>query len=345
MEEKKIDELLKESLAAKESPELELNEKILQRIDTFERKKRKVISFPISAVVAASVLFLLVVLGGTVFQDNVKAMMEKLFGPITENYVYGGKEQKKQVEEEVCKVGETVTRQGLAVTLEEVLLDANKVAYCVKVHSDERWGMPLTYANIVSHVYVNKQKIVDNPSYVSWTADDHTQVIVGEVALNPGMNLKGDVSLQIQVTDVCTTPAISDKWNFETVVNVDRANEHTTKDLTTTVMKLTTGDVLTIHKVVCTSTDCKVYMTLETERKNKDDVNLHLDGEDNLGERISDDNCTVKKVKGKHEYEVVASFTGGFGKKVKKLRLAPYWMDFAKHKYQKIGEDFTVILK
>ena len=37
-------------------------------------------------------------------------------------------------------------------------------------------------------------------------------------------------------------------------------------------------------------------------------------------------------------------FTGGFDKKVKKLRLAPHWMNYEKHKYKKIGEEFTVVL-
>ena len=340
-----MDELLKDTLQAEESPAPELNEKILSKIEFSQKKKHNMAHFPKRFVVAASFVFMILVLGGTVLQDEVKAMMEKLFGPITESYVYGGKEQKEQAEEEVCKVGETITRQGLSVTLEEVLVDAKKVAYCVKVHSDERWGMPLTYANIVSHVYVNGQELYDTPSYTSWTADDHTQVSVGEVALNSDMIIEGDVELDIRVAAVCTTPATSDHWNFKTIVNVDKANSHTTRDLTTTTMKLTTGDVLTVHKVVCTSTDCKVYMTFVPKKRNCREINLHLDGEDNLGERVSEDSVSAKKVAGKNEYEVVMSFSGGFAANVKKLRLAPYWMDLERHKYKRIGEEFTVILK
>ncbi len=271
--------------------------------------------------------------------------MERLFGPITESYVYGDKERKKQAEEEVSKVGETIYKNGLAVTLEEVLVDANKVAFCIKVHSDERWGLPLTYANIVSHVYINGEKIVDTPSYTSWTADDHTQISVGEVALNSGMDVKGNVELRIQVSDICTTPAISDSWDFKTVVNVDKANSHTKKDLTTTTMKLSTGDMLTLHKVVCTSTDCKVYMTYEPKKeRSSTEINLFLQGADNLGERVLNDDCIVRKMGKENKFEVIMSFTGGFDKKVKKLRLAPHWMNYEKHKYKKVGEEFTVVL-
>lgn len=345
MNKRTVDELLKDSLRAEESPAPELNENIMAQLDTPKERKRKVIRFPRGMFVAASFVLLVLVLGSTVLRDEVKAMMAKLFGPITESYVYGDNEHKKQAEEEVCKVGETITKQGLAITLEEVLVDANKVAFCIKVHSDERWGMPLTYANIVSHVYVNGEKITDTPSYTSWTADDHTQVSVGEVALNANMELEGNVQLEIQVSDVCTTPAISDQWNFKTIVNVDKANSHTMRDLTTTTMKLATGDVLTVHKVVCTSTDCKVYMTFQPKKKGNTEINLHLDGKNNLDERISEDYLTVRKLRGKNEFEVVMSFSGGFDSKVKKLTLAPYWMDIKKHKYKKIGEEFIVILK
>lgn len=340
-----VDELLKDALSAKEDPTTELNASILSQIEASEQRKKKVLFKSKTIAVAASFVFMFLVLGGTLFQDDVKAMMERLFGPITENYVYGGKDMKKQAEEEVCKVGETISKHGLAVTLEEVLVDANKVAYCIKVHSDERWGLPLTYANIVSHVYVNGEKIIDTPSYTSWTADEHTQISVGEVALNSDMELKGNVELQIQISDICTTPVMSDLWDFKTIVNVDKANSHTTKDLTTTTMKLSTGDMLTIHKVVCTSTDCKVYMTYIPKKKGNTEINLFLQGKDNLGERILNDDCNVRKVEGKNEFKVVMSFSGGFDKRVKRLQLAPHWMDFEKHKYKKVGEEFTVVLK
>ena len=332
-------------MRAEESPAPELNEKIFTQIDTPKKRKHKKTYFPKKLVVAASFIMIVFVLGSTVLQDEVKAMMEKLFGPITESYIMGDKVQKRQAEEEVCKVGETITKQGLSVTLEEVLVDANKVAFCIKTHTDERWGVPLTYANIVSHVYVNGEEIIDKPSYTSWTADDHTQICVGEAALNSNMELRGNVALEIRISDVCTTPAISDQWDFMTIVNVDKANSHTSRDLTTTTMKLSTGDKLTVHKVVCTSTDCNVYMTFYPKKRGNTEINLHLDGKNNLGERISEDSLHVKKITGKNEYEVVMSFSGGFDKNVKKLRLAPYWMDLEKHKYKKIGEEFTVIWK
>lgn len=332
-------------MQARENPAPELNEKILHQIQTSPQKKKKVPHFPKHLVAAAGFVLIVVLLGGTVLQDEVKAMKERLFGPITESYVYGGREQKKRAEEEICKVGETITRQGLAVTLEEVLVDANKVAYCIKVHSDERWGLPLTHANIVSHIIVNGEELIGKPSYTSWTADDHTQVSVGEVELNQDMIIKGDVTLEIFVSDICTTPATSDEWKFKTIVNVDKANSHTLRDLTTTTMNLSTGDKLIVHKVVGTSTDCKVYMTFITKDKDIDDINLHLDGKDNLGERVSEDSVTVKKLQAENEYEVVMSFSGGFASNVKKLRLAPYWMNLQQHKYKKIGEEFNVLLK
>ena len=159
------------------------------------------------------------------------------------------------------------------------------------------------------------------------------------------MDVKGNVELQIQVSDICTTPAISDSWDFKTVVNVDKANSHTKKDLTTTTMKLSTGDMLTLHKVVCTSTDCKVYMTYEPKKeRSSTEINLFLQGTDNLGERVLNDDCIVRKMREENKFEVIMSFTGGFDKKVKKLRLAPHWMNYEKHKYKKIGEEFTVVL-
>ncbi len=344
MNKQPMDELLRDALRAKENPTPELNESILSRI-TMSEKKSRFLHKSKGIAVAAGFVFLFLVLGGTIFKDNVKATMERLFGPITESYVYGDKDRKKQAEEEVSKVGETIYKNGLAVTLGEVLVDANKVAFCIKVHSDERWGLPLTYANIVSHIYINGEEIVDTPSYTSWTADDNTQISVGEVALNTGMDVKGNVELQIQVSDICTTPAISDSWDFKTVVNVDKANSHTKKDLTTTTMKLSTGDMLTLHKVVCTSTDCKVYMTYEPKKeRSSTEINLFLQGTDNLGERVLNDDCIVRKMREENKFEVIMSFTGGFDKKVKKLRLAPHWMNYEKHKYKKIGEEFTVVL-
>lgn len=347
MSRESMDDLLRDALAAKEEPSPELNQKIMEEASgsCAGREKRKMSSVRRGIAIAAGFVLLILVLGGTVFQENVKAMVEKLFGPITEQYVYGDKEQKQQAEEEVRKVGEMITRRGIDVTLEEVLVDANKVAYCIKVHTDERWGKPLTYANIVSHVYVNGEKISDSPSSTSWTDDDHTLTCVEEVMLNSGMELKGDVDLEIRVTDICTTPAVSDQWNFRTTVNVDKANSHTTKDLTTTTMKLMTGDILVVHKVVNTSTDCKVYLTLKPGKKGFQDLELFLEGEDNLGEKIANDDCFIRKAGDGESYDVVMTFSGGFDKNVRRLQLAPYVQDASGHNYRKVGENFIVNLR
>ena len=62
-----------------------------------------------------------------------------------------------------------------------------------------------------------------------------------------------------------------------------------------------------------------------------------MQGADNLGERVLNDDCIVRKMGKENKFEVIMSFTGGFDKKVKKLRLAPHWMNYEKHKYKKVG--------
>lgn len=337
-----MDELLKEALKADKIPSEELNASILAQIEGKTVVKRKSL-FPRIIVVAASVLLVVTAFGGTLFREHVEAMMEHLFGSITETYVTGDVQKKELAEEEVYRINQLINRQGIGIALEEVLVDANKVAYCLKIHSDEQWGVPLEHSGADCHVYINGELLSGQPVSLGWTADGHTETWVEEVSLNPGMELNGNVEVAVCIDKVHTVPETNDHWNFKTVVNVNTANRHTMRDLTTTEMKLKNGDLLILHKVIATSTDCKLYFTYRPAT-NKKDFDIHFEGVDNLGNRITDSGYQLKKIKGKKKYHLVVTVDGALKHNVNKLVLNPYQLDKTSYEYYPVGEAFSVTL-
>lgn len=351
MEKELMDEVLREALKADKRPSETLNKSILDRAgrdtspDKFSKKfSGKIRRFPGLLTMAASFVIITVVCVGVFFQPQVKAMMEHLFGNITEVYVADDVQKKELAEDEVYRVGQMISRQGIGITLEEVLVDANKVAYCIKIRSSEEWGPTLNHSGASCHVYINGTLLSGKTTCLGCTADGHTETWVEEVNLNPDMSLNGNVDVAISVNKVFTVPQIEDHWNFKTTVNVNAANRHTMRDLTTTTMKLENGDVLVLHQVIATSTDCKLYFTY-TPGKKASDFDLSFDGVDNLGNPVSSSNYQMEKIKGTKKYRLIVTIDNALRYNVNKLELAPYHLDKKTYDYYKAGESFSVVLR
>lgn len=343
MKKESMDDVLRDVLRADKIPSDALNAAILSKAEErqADKKKRQI---PRTLVAAASVVLIITILGAGLFHGQVQAMMERLFGTITETYVEDDTWKKEQAEEEVYHVNEQISRQGIGISLEEVLLDANKLAYCIKIRSDEQWGAKLKHSGVNCHVYIDGELLTESPVAVGWTADEHTETWVEEVSLNPGMKLSGNVEVAVCVDQVKTVPKVHDHWNFKTIVNVNAANRHTMRDLTTTEMKLKNGDILILHQVIATSTDCRLYFTYKPQKKIKK-YEIHLDGADNLGNRITDSGYNMQKIKGKNAYRVVMMIDGALRHDVNKLVLAPYQLDRGNYDYRQMGETFSIVLR
>lgn len=344
MEKEPMDEMLKEALKADMTPPDALNESILDRAGK-EKFSGRVMDWRRGLRLSAGCFLILAVsCAGVFFQPQVKAMMEHLFGSITEVYVTDDVQKKEMAEDEVYRVGQTVSRQGIGITLEEVLVDANKVAYCIKIRSGEEWGQPLDHSGASSHVYINGTLLSDKATCLGWTADGHTETWVEEVNLNPDMSLNGNVEVAISFDKVFTVPQTEDHWNFKTTVNVNAANRHMMRDLTVTSMKLSNGDLLVLHQVIATSTDCRLYFTY-TPGKEASDYDLRFAGVDNLGNMISGSKYQMDKIRGTKEYRLVVTLDGALRHYVNKLKLAPYHLDKRTYEYYKVGDFFSVALR
>lgn len=344
MEKEPMDEILKEALKADKKPPKALNESILDKAGK-ESVSGKVINWRRGLRLSvSSFLIFAAFCAGVFFQPQVKAMMEHLFGNITEVYVTDDVQKKEMAEDEVYRVGQMISRQGVGITLEEVLVDANKVAYCIKIRSSEEWGPPLDHSGVSCRVYINSTLLSGKTTCLGWTADGHTETWVEEVNLNPDMALNGNVEVAISVNKVFTVPQIEDHWNFKTTVNVNAANRHTMRDLTTTTMKLSNGDLLVLHQVIATSTDCKLYFTY-TPGKKTSEYDLRFDGVDNLGNTVSGGKYQLEKISGTKNYRLVVAIDGALRHNVNKLKLAPYHLDKKTYEYDKAGDFFSVVLR
>lgn len=345
MEKEPMDEVLREALKADKIPPEALNKNILDRAGQEKVSgKIKIQRFPGFLTMAAGFLLVAAACVGVFFQPQVKAMMEHLFGNITEVYVVDDVQKKELAENEVYRVGQLISRKGIGITLEEVLVDANKVAYCIKIRSSEEWGQTLDHSGASCHVYINGTLLSGKTTSLGWTADGHTETWVEEVNLNPDMSLSGNVEVALCIDKVFTIPQVEDHWNFKTTVNVNAANRHTMRDLTTTVMKLENGDVLVLHQVIATSTDCKLYFTY-TPGKTASDYDLRFDGVDNLGNLVSSSKYQMEKIRGTKQYRLVVTVDSALRHNVNKLELAPYHLDKKTYDYYKAGDSFSVTLR
>ena len=206
------------------------------------------------------------------------------------------------------------------------------------------WGPPLDHSGVSCRVYINSTLLSGKTTCLGWTADGHTETWVEEVNLNPDMALNGNVEVAISVNKVFTVPQIEDHWNFKTTVNVNAANRHTMRDLTTTTMKLSNGDLLVLHQVIATSTDCKLYFTY-TPGKKTSEYDLRFDGVDNLGNTVSGGKYQLEKISGTKNYRLVVAIDGALRHNVNKLKLAPYHLDKKTYEYDKAGDFFSVVLR
>lgn len=328
-----VDEILREALMAKEIPSPQLQEQLKQEFSDRQRKHRILRG----VTVAASFLLVVVALGTTVFSEDIRAAIKQFFGTITENYVNGDSGQKEQAEEEVYKIGETVTKQGVGITLEEVLVDANKIAYSMKVRADS------PEIHFHEEIYLNGEKLSDTSSGISWyQAEENAEVIVWEKELNPNMELSGDVQVQLQIDSVeVGSMTVEDNWNFETTVNVDKANSHTTKAEMGLAVKLEDGDVMVINDVVRTSTDCKLHITYQPKELYTGDVELRVEGQDEHNNPINSSGSSMKKIKGTNDYNMVVTLDG-VSNQTKKMTLAVYGLERKTFDYQQMSKEFTV---
>lgn len=333
MEKESIDEILKDALVAKETPSTQLQEQLKQKLSDRRRKYR---IFP-GVAIAAGFLLVVTIWGATVFYGDIQATMKRIFGTITENYVDGNAGQKEQAEEEVYKIGETVTKQGIGITLEEVLLDANKIAYSMKVKADS------PKIDVYAEIYLNGKKLSDPSSGIGWhLEEENAEVIVNEKELEPNMTLSGNVQVQLQIDHVTIgTKTVEDNWNFETTVNVDKANSHTFKEEMGLAVKLDNGDVMVINDVVRTSTDCKLHITYHPKELDTGDVELRIEGQDENNHLITSSGISMKIIKGTNDYNMVITLNG-VSRETKKMTLTPYGLDRKTFEYGQMGNRFTV---
>lgn len=333
MEKESIDEILKDALVAKETPSTQLQEQLKQKLP--DRRKKHRISPGVT--IAASFLLVVTILGAIVFSGDIQATMKRIFGTITESYVDGNAGQKEQAEEEVYKIGETVTKQGIGITLEEVLLDANKIAYSMKVKADS------PKIDVYEEIYLNGKKISDTSSGIGWhLEEENSEVMVREMELDPNMTLSGEVQVQVHIKRVeAGAEVIEDNWNFETMVNVDKANRNTTKKLMGIAVKLDNGDVMFINDVTRTSTDCKMHITYQPKELYTGDVELRLEGQDESNNPINSSGSEMKKMKETNDYNMVITLNG-VSRETKKMTLTPYGLDQKTYEYSRIGKEFTI---
>ncbi len=287
MDEKIMDEILRSSLAPDREPEDALNQAIISRVQKRRRSRRRH-----SVEMAAGIALMFIVAGSFLFHEQIRAVMQQFFGSITEYYGEDKtREQKKETEEEVSKVGDTVVSRNIPITLEEVLVDANKVVYSARVKIQDKSVHLGDELDMKAHVFINGQEL-EKPAVASPVeVSEDSMICVGETPLNPGMEFSGEVHVEIVISSLGFKQIIDGEWKFDATVNVDKANSHTIKDMTSHKIEMSDGSILYIEKVIRTSTDCKLYGKIVWDQVSYwhwgKSITLKIAGKDNLGNEIS----------------------------------------------------------
>lgn len=344
MEKKSMDEWLFEAFAEGEEPPEDLKERILSRGQAMRRAHRT------KRLAAGAACFLLVasVAGGMWYRKPIAAFVGEIFGSLTGYYGESGTtEQRKEIEGKVYRPGECVRGRKYSLTLREMILDTERVAYTFELSDLDPadYRKMLRDADVSGDLYVNGERSDSPLTATAVSGDGKIITIVGESEFLKSRKLEGEVTIRFEVHSIGWEDVSAEKWQFETVIRAGEKNQVQQKESGLS-LELSDGSILQVENVVKTATDYRIHgIHVYKKKLNTGDRVLLLDGEDNMGNPVFFGR-TREKLRGGKKYDFVMTSTeipyGG----AQKLILTPMLRTDEKGRIQceSAGDDFVLVI-
>lgn len=292
------------------------------------KKKR---TFKRTAVAAACAAAFVCVVGVTVFSDQVYAQIRAVSYDIASFLGI-----KKDLDPYKTVVNQSVTRDGLTVTLNEVILDKDELVIGVTQTLDQGFTTDesMAKAPMGAVLYINGREATGSASGGARKINDDTmESVISCDVKNLDMNENYDIELkfyQYENDDV--------SWDFAFSTSGQELAENTREIPLEEAFKLPDNSTITLNSYTTNDLGQKIYFTSDGDVIEYD---IMLKGEDNLGNPVSFYLSRTEGNKGKLKID---DLSGKIAEEAESLSLVPYAVAFPKesgkmsHDYQKVGE-------
>ena len=239
-------------------------------------------------------------------------------------------------------VGESVSKDGVSVTLNEVIMDENMMYITDTVTTSEKMDTVEKQMGYTADamVFINGKMASSGASGGIEQADDYNLVSTMEIDL-PDVDTSGTVDMEIRYS-------VAGK-EIGTIAFTASGAELLADTVTiplNEVVTLPDGSTLSLEKYTTSEVGQKIFFTLSPEKVVYDVI---LKGEDNLGNPVEFITRSIHDGQGRMEVSTIDN--GYVNDQAESLTLTPYAVKFPEtsgkmsNDYQPVGEAFTIQLK
>jgi hypothetical protein len=327
----KLDDIIKHSV--NEGYYKKLNESPLNR----KRKNlnKNIVAAAIIGIIGTTFL-------GSLFSNEVVAAVKLTMFDI-KNYLGVN----NNLDEYSTIVNEAVSKNGITVQLNEVILDKDEIIVSTTVKSNKNLS---NNGNIMmfGDVYINGKKLSSSAGGSGKQIDDYTEENVISYALDEELNT-GDLYIEIKYDEALLTIDGNEKqvkgpWSFKFISNGDALSTNTNSITLNNSFILDNGQEIILNEYRSNAIGQKIYYSIENKNKNNL-YSLELRGYDDLGNEVefysSHEEMTTGLIKNQTKISDDAKI----------LTLTPYAVAYPKESgkmsndYKQVGEEFTIQIK
>ena len=253
----------------------------------------------------------------------------------------------KNLEDYKTVVNSAVSKNGITVQLNEVILNKDEVILSTTVKSDKELGENGNIS-LFGSVYVNGKKASSSASGTSKVIDEYTQEEVMSYNLDKEL-LQGDLYVEVKYDEAYVyingeKDEVKGPWKFEFESNGDALMINTNTIELNNSFELENGQKITLNEYVSNDMGQKIYYSVENKDKNNV-YDVVLRGYDDLGNEVEFYSSYEELTNGlmKNQTEILEEATT--------LILTPYAVAYPKESgkmsndYKQVGQEFTIRIK
>ncbi|MEG1311265.1 MAG: DUF4179 domain-containing protein [Romboutsia sp.] len=325
---------------------IDINEYKKQEFTEFEKKKMKKkfnksihkSNIYIKSITAASIAILSVGILGISFSTQAKEQLGVIAYDISKSLGVT-----KDLEEYKTVVNEYISKNGLKVRLNEVILNEDELIVSTTATSNEKLKEPGNIS-LFGTIYINGKPMELGASGSSSQIDDYTVETVKEYDLEK-TNLKGDLDVKIKFDKGhIGEKTIKGPWVFEFKTNGDDLAINTKEIKLDNTFTLENGQNIKLEKYTSNDIGQKIYFSKD---KKVTDYSMILVGTDDLGNKVEFYSSTEDKNKGIFKIETINE---PLSENAQELRLNLQAVKYPEksgkmsNDYKQVGKEFVIDL-
>lgn len=248
----------------------------------------------------------------------------------------------KNLDEYKTIVNQSITKKGITVQLNEVILNDDELVVSATTTANEK--LEEGWIMLSHNVYINGKNVSFGAGGSAQQLDEYT---MQEVMFN---DIKGDFNGDLNVKVVFYDPIINEKtikgrWVFEFKTNGDELAIDTKEIPLDNNFALENEQKITLEKYTSNNLGQKIYFTSDTKGT---DYDMILKGYDDFKNEVT---FYMSKNEGYNGVFKLETIDGNLNENVKTLSLTPYAVKFPEksgrmsHDFKKVGEEFMIDLQ